>query len=109
MKYRATVGISVWCMILFLHTPISILIFLFPIIIFTVSLVFSRVRKRVNYIWDRISNFVRSILTSILLAIAYFILVTPIGFIRRHLTSKSYNGFSQRNYTYSKNDFHKPW
>ena len=81
------------------------------------GLLSKNLREGIHRIWGFISQMLGSFSSHILLGILFFLILSPLAWIRRrlkladsfHPDPDSSSNFEQRNYIYTPEDFNKPW
>ena len=76
-----------------------------------------KLREAIHMLWVFLSQKLGSISSYILLGILFFLILSPLAWIRRrikspdsfHPASNSHSNFEQRNYIYTPEDLNKPW
>lgn len=89
------------------------------IVLLVLAMTFPMLYKPIARLWFGLSHFIGSIVSNILLAVLFFVIVTPIGLARRlagadPLKLKEWRGglassFTDRNLTYSAEDLERPY
>jgi len=89
------------------------------IILLLIDMIIPSVFYPIAIVWFGLSNFLGSIVSSVLLTVLFYTLVTPIAFIRKMSGADSLklnqwkqnqtSVFSERNYTYTIQDLEKPF
>lgn len=97
----------------------NLLYFKIAIPILIVNMTIPMIYKPVAFIWLKFSHLLGTFVSKILLSIIFFLVVTPIGLIRRMLgfdslklkrfKQSSTTAFEHRNYNFTKSDIEKPF
>lgn len=90
------------------------ILLIIAIVIILLSLLHSKIAELVSKIWYVLANVLGLIMPKILLAIVYFLILTPMAFFRKIFKSKKsknsiYSNFIERNKTFVPQDFEQTW
>ena len=89
------------------------------VVVLLISMLVPLIFKPLAYLWFGFATITGKIISSILLTIIYFIIVTPVGFVRRYIgidrlklkewKKNNNSAFNERNHTFVPADLEKPY